>query len=936
MSQRSIFTVMVSALALILLASGNVPAQGQTPGVAADREDRAPERPVVVEGVQEVLPSGLLTAQAPETVPASMTETFEGAWPAAGWTLVDQSSTDDGEYLMGKRNCHPRTGSYAGWMTGGGAKGSTLSCSGTFSPNSNTWAIYGPFDLSGELAASLTFHVWGRSGVGSPSQGCSWDYLFAGSSPDGSNFSGEKYCGTFQSGTDGNGYYRYSLDLSTQRGQSAVWIAFAFVSDDSYVFSDDVGITVDDITLGPYTPLTPVFDAPVNVSNHPEMVNTQPGLARDQQGHVHIAYMGAHYQAGAPDDVATDIFYTNNVGGSFSAPMQINVPTGYYSYRPSIVVDADDVVHIAFARQMDQNSPAGDDDIWYVNNRTGSFANPLKVVDGMAFGAIHMPSAPMIEVDTGGIVHLSFLADDSDLNARVLYTNNGSGSFSTPTVVLQGFYTLYDFVMVLDAQGWPHFSVQGDYDDDEQTFYVKAMSNPLSNPTFSAPVNVSNWPRPTGGYWAALAIDSDYHAHIAFRDPFGVGYEQGLYYVNNTTGVFSAPVQIAYAGYAPWLEFDADGVLHAVYKGGSTAVWYNNNSRGGFDPYDDTRISDIVEFFVPRHFAVGLGNDVHTTYHVYGTYEIDYVRGRYPPLPAQVSASRSGNNVVLSWNHRANIEEYEVHRSTTPYFTPGVLTRLQTLSGSTTTYTDVGALGNPDVTYYYYVVAAQQGVGSKSNPVGEFEFNLITGSTPTWTTITTQDFEGTFPGNWQVFDNNGSQDGEYKWAKRNCQVYAGAYSGWAVGGGANGAPLACGANYPNYASSWMMYGPFSLADATASDLKFKLWLNSETTYDKLFWGASLNGSSFNGYTSSGNSSGWIDRSLDLANVPTLGNLLGQTNVWIALVFSSDSTANLPNGAHIDNIVLRKCTAASCAEAMNGDSGALPQIPAQIGRSPATP
>ena len=49
----------------------------------------------------------------------------------------------------------------------------------------------------------------------------------------------------------------------------------------------------------------------------------------------------------------------------------------------------------------------------------------------------------------------------------------------------------------------------------------------------------------------------------------------------------------------------------------------------------------------------------------------------------------------------------------------------------------------------------------------------------------------------------------------------------------------------------------------------------------------------------------------MSNVYTLGNLMGQTNVWVALVFSSNGSVNYPEGGYVDNIVLRKCTAASC-------------------------
>jgi hypothetical protein len=184
--------------------------------------------------------------------------------------------------------------------------------------------------------------------------------------------------------------------------------------------------------------------------------------------------------------------------------------------------------------------------------------------------------------------------------------------------------------------------------------------------------------------------------------------------------------------------------------------------------------------------------------------------------------------------------------------------------------------------------------------------DLPSGPVTGWITIMAEDFEGSFPGVWQVVDY-GSGAGEYYWGKRGCRPYTGSYSGWAVGGGANGAALSCGSNYPNDAESWMIYGPFSLADATAADLTFQLFLYSESgSNDYVFHGASINGHNFYGAPpASGDSGGWVQRTLDLTAVPTLGDLTGQSAVWIALVFGSDASVNYSEGAYVDDIVLRK-------------------------------
>lgn len=170
-----------------------------------------------------------------------------------------------------------------------------------------------------------------------------------------------------------------------------------------------------------------------------------------------------------------------------------------------------------------------------------------------------------------------------------------------------------------------------------------------------------------------------------------------------------------------------------------------------------------------------------------------------------------------------------------------------------------------------------------------------------------EDFEETFPGLWTVYDGNGADYGEYYWAKRSCNPYKGSFTGWAVGGGAQGSQLwNCGGYYPNNVKSAMVYGPFSLEGAQGAYLTFELWLNSERNYDHFFWGASVGGY-FYGYAMSGSSQFWVSESLDLTDVYTLGNLTGEPRVWIALGFESDSRITYPGGAFLDDIELRRCT-----------------------------
>jgi hypothetical protein len=92
-----------------------------------------------------------------------------------------------------------------------------------------------------------------------------------------------------------------------------------------------------------------------------------------------------------------------------------------------------------------------------------------------------------------------------------------------------------------------------------------------------------------------------------------------------------------------------------------------------------------------------------------------------PPGACTLSASKSGNNVVLTWTASAGATSYNIYRGTTPYFVGGLYASTALL-----TYTDIGAVGMPN---HYYRVEATNAGGQVfcANRVGEFTFNLVAG-----------------------------------------------------------------------------------------------------------------------------------------------------------------------------------------------------------------
>jgi hypothetical protein len=178
-------------------------------------------------------------------------------------------------------------------------------------------------------------------------------------------------------------------------------------------------------------------------------------------------------------------------------------------------------------------------------------------------------------------------------------------------------------------------------------------------------------------------------------------------------------------------------------------------------------------------------------------------------------------------------------------------------------------------------------------------------------TLLHEDFEGAFPtGNWRVIDSDGTNNGEYFWDDDDAKSYNGVRSAWVANGGQNGLDPEY-YNYPNNLQTWMVYGPFDLSDASSAQLNFSYWNLSEMRYDFFGWYASPNGTDFYGMRASGNSQGWKPVTLDLGAVPVVGNLRGDSSVWIAFRFTSDGRIT-DRGAFVDQIRVQKEVGANCA------------------------
>ena len=87
-------------------------------------------------------------------------QTFEGAFPAAAWTLRD-ASPDGYDRTWDDDNYRAHQGAWAAWPANGGKDAVKPSPGNDNYPNNlDSWMIYGPFDLSDAVGTYVSFWRW--------------------------------------------------------------------------------------------------------------------------------------------------------------------------------------------------------------------------------------------------------------------------------------------------------------------------------------------------------------------------------------------------------------------------------------------------------------------------------------------------------------------------------------------------------------------------------------------------------------------------------------------------------------------------------------------------------------------------------------------------------------------------------------------------------
>jgi hypothetical protein len=236
--------------------------KGTTPAAAAEAELNSPQP--LPEPATRVYPGSVIVE--PKTLGSPKPGIMAGE--TGSWLTIMYDGFDSGTFphqpwvlygdpTWGKTGVNSFGGNYSIWCAAGGLHPVNPTETPYYPRYMNSWATYGPIDLSDTTIAQLTFKLSCRTTPGR-------DYIYWLSSTDGINYAGYR-----QSAGDGT-WSDIIMDLSEFGGCSQVWFAFNFTSDGTQ--ESLPGAFIDNVEVREYT------DAPLPTEN-PVITSIDPPKA---------------------------------------------------------------------------------------------------------------------------------------------------------------------------------------------------------------------------------------------------------------------------------------------------------------------------------------------------------------------------------------------------------------------------------------------------------------------------------------------------------------------------------------------------------------------------------------------------------------------------------------------------------------------------------
>jgi len=295
-------------------------------------------------------------------------------------------------------------------------------------------------------------------------------------------------------------------------------------------------------------------------------------MAFDSTDRVHVAWQ---------DDSSgnLDIYYKNSADfGQTWSPLKRLTWTEYTSAQPTIAVDSNNSIHLAYYEQTTYST-----EIFYRRSTDGgsSWSPPSRLTYTPGTSA-----QPDMVIDSSNVIHLIYLDDSNPLDVTEIFYTSSSNGGVTWSAPLRLTYTLdYSLLpaLAVDAGDNLHLVWRESSPGNWEIFY-KYMSQATKNWT---PAKRITWTS-TPSNVPDVCADSNNKVHIVWLDDAAGGDD--LYYKSSTNGgtTWSSTRRLTWNGKAnetPNIVAGSPQTLHLawyVYMTSTNAdIFYRESTDGG-------------------------------------------------------------------------------------------------------------------------------------------------------------------------------------------------------------------------------------------------------------------------------------------------------------------------------------------------------------------
>ncbi len=348
----------------------------------------------------------------------------------------------------------------------------------------------------------------------------------------------------------------------------------------------------------------------------------RPSLAIDSNNNVHIAWRD--YRNGN-----FEIYYTklDNNGNTLVEDTRLTFAP-YSSYRPSLGIDSNNNVHITWEDERDGNW-----EIYYT--KLDNNGNTLVDDTRLTFNSTHS-FWPSIAIDSNNNVHITWY-DGRDGNDEIYYTklgNNGNTLVDDTRLTFDSRFSRVPTIAI-DSNNNVHITWHDWRDGNYEIYYTKLDNdgNTLVDDrrlTFDGAFSTA----------PSIAIDSNNNVHITWEDERD-GNEE-IYYtkLDNNGNTLVDDTRLTFAGGGSWypsIVIDSNNNVHITWhdwRDGNLEVYYTKLDNNGNTLVDDTRLTFASYSAAHSPIAIDSNNNVHIAWgdDRDGNEEIYYKRS-YASLP---------------------------------------------------------------------------------------------------------------------------------------------------------------------------------------------------------------------------------------------------------------------------------------------------------------